>query len=130
MKSDQPIVWYYFRWHYSKGLKEALNIVGNFLWFVTNFFSIKLLVTTLFSPWKKMSENYGDGFDLGKYASAFIINSIMRTVGFITRIFIIAFGIISYLFVLSFSVAILFFWIFAPAILISSLIIGVTFLLI
>ena len=81
----------YFSWHYGAALKKGLIIWRNFLWFVAHFFSIGLLFRTLFSPWKRMHEYYGRGFDLGRYFETLIINVIMRLVGFFARsIFILA----------------------------------------
>ena len=129
-ENSQPMIWYYFKWHYGKGFKEAINTIKNFLWFVAHFFSFKLLFKTLFSPWKRMGESYGEGFDLGAFASAFIVNSLMRVVGFITRIIIIFVGLVTYVAVLLFGVAVLFIWMFAPVILMGCVLLAVTFIIV
>ena len=89
----------YVKWHYGRGLRELFGVAGNFLWFVTNFFSFKLLLKTLFSPWKRLGENYEGGFNLGAFASTFIVNGLMRTFGFITRLLVLLVGFVSYILV-------------------------------
>jgi hypothetical protein len=119
--------WMYVKWHYSQGLREIFQVVGNFLWFVSHFFSFKLLAKTLFTPWKRMGEIYNGGFDLGAFASTFVVNSLMRVVGFATRSVVLIVGFASYLFVLVFSFFILLIWVLAPVVLIGSLILSATF---
>jgi len=117
----------YVKWHYTQGLRELFGVAGNFLWFVSNFFSFKLLLRTLFAPWKRLSETYGGGLDLGAFASSLIINALMRAVGFCTKTVVILIGLVSYILVLVFSFFIFIIWILAPVILIGSAILSVTF---
>ena len=44
---EEPFFLAYVKWHYGKGLHELFSVAGNFLWFVTNFFSFKLLIISL-----------------------------------------------------------------------------------
>jgi len=122
--------WAYVKWHYGQGLRELFYVAGNFLWFVAHFFSFKLLLKTLFAPWKRLGETYGGGLDLKAFASTLIVNGLMRLVGFFTKIIVLFVGIISYLAVLVFSFCIFVIWVLAPAILIGSLILSVTFFVI
>ena len=57
----EPFFLAYVKWHYSQGLRELFGVSGNFLWFVSNFFSFKLFIKTLFAPWKRLGENYEGG---------------------------------------------------------------------
>ncbi len=122
--------WAYIKWHYSQGLQELFGVTGNFLWFVTNFFSFKLLLKTLFAPWKRLGEHYGGGFDLGAFASTLIINGLMRAVGFVTKTLVLLVGLISYILVLIFSLFISIIWLLAPVILLGSVILSITFFVI
>jgi len=123
----ESIFFAYSKWHYGRGLSELLAIIGNFLWFVAHFFSFKLLLRTLFAPWKRMTESYGQGIDLGVYASAFIVNSLMRAVGFVIKSVVLFMGLISYIAVALFSFFIIIIWTLAPLVLIGSLILSATF---
>jgi|SRR3989344_2459894 len=125
--NTNSIFWAYAKWHYGQGVRELVSVAGNFLWFLSHFFSFKLLTRTLFAPWKRMGEGYGQGFDLGRIASAFIVNLLMRAVGFVTRIIVLFVGFCSYLAILGLSLVVFLIWIFAPAILMGSLLLSVTF---
>lgn len=117
----------YLKWHYGRGLREILGVAGNFLWFTAHFFSFKLLLKTLVAPWKRLGENYNGGFDLEAFASAFIVNSLMRIVGFFTRTVVLLLGLASYILVFIFSLAIFIIWVLAPAVLLGSAILSATF---
>src|SRR3990167_2998375 len=105
------------KWHYGQGLRELFHVAGNFLWFVSHFFSFKLLGKTLFAPWRRLGESYGQGFDLGAFASAFIVNTLMRVVGFVSKVLVLFVGLVSYIFVIIFTFCILLIWVLAPFIL-------------
>ncbi|PIR40103.1 MAG: hypothetical protein COV33_01545 [Candidatus Zambryskibacteria bacterium CG10_big_fil_rev_8_21_14_0_10_34_34] len=120
----------YIKWHYGQGLKEFFGVMGNFLWFIVHFFSFKLLLKTLFTPWKRLGENYEGGFDLGAFASSVIVNGLMRTVGFVTKIIVLSVGVVSYVLVLVFAFFLFLIWILAPFILIGSVILSATFFVI
>lgn len=125
-----PFFLAYVRWHYGEGLRELFGVAGNFLWFVTHFFSFKLLLKTLFAPWKRLGETYSGGFDFGAFASTFIVNSLMRVVGFVTKTFVLLLGLVSYVLVLVFSLFIFVIWILAPFILLGSAVLSATFFVI
>jgi hypothetical protein len=117
----------YIKWHYGRGLRELFGVAGNFLWFVSHFFSFKLLIKTLFAPWKRLGERYEGGLDFGAFASSLIVNSLMRAFGFVTKTLVLLVGFISYILVLMFSFFILFIWVFAPLVLLGSAVLSATF---
>jgi hypothetical protein len=125
-----PFFLAYLKWHYGRGLREFFGVSGNFLWFVSNFFSFKLLLKTLFAPWKRLGEHYEGGLDLSAFASALIVNGLMRVVGFCTKTLVLLVGLVSYIVVLVFSFFIFIIWVLAPLILLGSLILSVTFFVI
>lgn len=118
----------YIKWHYGKGLKEFFGVASNFLWFLSNFFSFKLLLLTIFYPWKRLGEKYQGGFDFGAFASVFIINSLMRIFGFFSKIILIIIGFASYILAISLIFCFFVIWFLAPVVFVGSLIIGITFL--
>jgi len=85
----------YFKWHYGKSFLELLGIIKNLLSFVVHFFSFKLLLKTLFHPWRRMKENYAHGLDLGSLFSSLLVNTLMRIVGLISRLVLIFVGLIA-----------------------------------
>lgn len=106
---------YYFFWHYTKALRDAIRISGNYIWFVANFFSIGLLAQTLFSPWRRLRESGGRGRS-ESFVGALFVNTLMRLVGFCARSFTILCGFVA----LGFTVFLIFsafiVWIFLPVI--------------
>lgn len=118
----------YLKWHYTKGLQELFGVSRNFLWFVAHFFSFKLLLRTLFSPWRRMGESYGNMLsNFESFASAFVVNSMMRVVGFCSKIVVIAFGLVTYSVVFVFSLFILVIWLLAPIVVMGSAVLSATF---
>ncbi len=83
----------YFAWHYGRAFADMFHVWMNFLRFVFNFFSLSVLVKTLFDPWKRMGEAYPKGFDIVGIASTFLINMLMRFVGVMMRLIVIGIGL-------------------------------------
>lgn len=120
----------YFKWHYGQGLRESFLVLRNFLWFISHFFSFKLLSKTLFAPWKRMGEKYSGGFNFENFASALIVNLIMRAVGFVTRVIILSLGFLSYIFSVLLGFVTFMVWVFAPVVLIACIVLSITFFMI
>jgi hypothetical protein len=106
----------YIKWHYSQGLIELNNFFNNIFWFVLNFFSIRLLIRTLFSPWHMMGESYGDIFKVSEFMSSFVVNILMRIVGFIFRVLTIFISFVFIILTIASFVVSFVVWIFAPII--------------
>jgi hypothetical protein len=108
----------YFIWHYSLALKDIYNLILHFLEFIYHFFSIKVLSKTLFSPWRKLDEPYKGGLNVSLFFETFVVNVIMRVVGFFMRFFIIIVGFACLLLTVLGGVASYIVWILLPFILI------------
>ena len=85
----------YIRWHYHEGIKEFVSNGKSLISFLFHFFSIPVLLRTLFVPWKRLSENYTKTFDPGDLFGTFVTNTILRVVGAIMRIIVMLCGIVS-----------------------------------
>jgi hypothetical protein len=85
----------YTLWHYTEALKRMFGIWTNFLWFFYNFFSIPVLLKTLFAPFERLHESRTRKFDLEDALSTFAVNITMRLVGAVMRLAIITAGIIT-----------------------------------
>ena len=109
----QFIIWYFF-----ETPKEILKSWRNFLLFNFNYFSIPLLLKTLFSPWKKYKYSYGRGFDLHRYFDTFSFNIISRGIGAIVRVFTIIAGFVCEILILALGAIILSGWLILPVFLI------------
>lgn len=119
----------YFIWHYYDAPRKILITWRDFLKFGLNYFSIPLLVKTLFSHWKRYSWSYGRGFDVWRYIFIFFSNSFSRVMGAIMRIFLIVVGVFVETIIFLAGPLIFFGWLFLPAFLLSALIYGLRLIL-
>jgi hypothetical protein len=111
------LVPYYFTWHYTLAIKNLFHICLNFIWFIWNFFSFKILLKTLFTPYKRLTEHYNGGLDIERFLETIVVNLLMRIVGFIARSVVLILGLISLVIVSISSVFVLFIWLLLPFIL-------------
>lgn len=123
------LIFSYFTWHYSVALKELFGICKNFLWFVYHFFSIGVLGKTLFSPWQRMDEGYKKGFRIEAFFEVFIVNTIMRLLGFFVRGFVILIGCVVWLATLAMEIVVFVSWLFMPFIIVVLFISGLRLLI-
>ena len=84
----------FLSWHYSEGIKIYLKQYTHFLKYIVHFFSLSLLVKTLFSPWKKMLIENESGFNLSRYFQNLSFNLISRGIGAVVRTLLLITGII------------------------------------
>lgn len=120
----QNILFQYLIWHFFDMPKNILRAWRDYLRFNLNYFSVPLLLKTLFSPWRKYQVSYGKGFDLGKYLEAFFSNLIFRIFGAIIRAFLIIIGILAEMVIVLGGVMAFFAWLALPALLILGIYYG------
>jgi hypothetical protein len=111
------LVPYYFVWHYTLAIKNLFGICGNFIWFLYNFFSFKVLLQTLFSPYKRLTERYNGGLDIEQLLEVIVINILMRLVGFIARSIVLIIGFVVFILALLLIGVGIFVWLLLPFIL-------------
>ena len=128
MYHARPIFFEYIKFHYGRGIKEFFVVTKNFLWFIKNFFSFSIFIKTLFSPWHHLGEKYGSIIDLGSFASTFVINTIMRILGFSINVLVMFIGSLVYIFSIFSALALFIVWIFAPAIIVFMIVLSIIFL--
>lgn len=114
----QNIFIQYLGWHFFNLPKKILKAWRNFLVFNLEYFSVGLLLRTLFSHWRRYQFFYPRGFDIGQYAQVFFSNLISRTLGAVLRAFLIILGLIVELLILILGTLFFLAWLFLPLILI------------
>ena len=118
----------YLRWHYSVAFKDIVVIWMNVAWFIVHFFSVALLIRTLFAPWKRMSETYKrTGFE--DLAATAILNLLSRLVGASIRLVIIISGCILLVLAVLLLLAFFIVWVTLPPAALYLFLYGVTLLL-
>jgi hypothetical protein len=117
----QNIVFQWLFWQFFDMPRNILAGWKNFLKFGLNYFSIPLLLRTLFSPWHKYIWAYPRGLDIGKHLEVRISNLISRILGAILRIFLIILGILLEIFIIFVGLAVFLGWLILPIFLIFGL---------
>ena len=114
----------YLAWHYSIGLVDCLRLLANFLWFIYHFFSVPEVVRTLFSPWRRLGESYRVGFHPERVLEAFIVNTLMRLVGFVIRLVWLMVALVAIIITFLLGLLVMLVFLTAPAVIIASFVIG------
>ena len=104
----------YLKWHYLDATKDILKGWGNILWFNLNYFSVALLLRTLFSPWRGIQWQKRKGFYPGDILFTLLSNLISRIIGAIVRSFLITAGLFGTAVLFVLGISLLTFWLFFP----------------
>ncbi|MFH1401826.1 MAG: hypothetical protein ABIG40_02595 [Parcubacteria group bacterium] len=122
----------FFKWlifQFFDAPKEILKAWRNFLIFNLNYFSIPVLLRTLFAYWRKYSWDYPRGFDFLIYLEVAASNLISRILGAIMRIILICLGIAVEIFIFFLGGAVLLIWLILPVLIIFGIYHGARILL-
>lgn len=119
------IIFQWFRWHFIDASISILKAWRNFLLFGLNYFSIPLLLKTLFSPWHKYIWSYPRGFDIRKYFEVWTSNLVSRFVGASVRSFLIGVGICGEILIFIGGILVLVGWLILPLVSTFSLFFGI-----
>lgn len=117
-----PIALVFWRWYYGESVKDVLTGWKNFIIFALNYFSIPLLLKTLFAPWKRDITRRPHGLDLKKLFEYLAFNTISRGIGFLVRFFTIIVGIIFLILVIAAGAVFFVLWLILPLALIGLII--------
>ena len=101
------------RWWYGDGWRRRARIVSMQIDGVIDYFSIDLLLKTLFSPFRQISAGKVDG-PLGVQLRAFADRIISRVIGAMIRTVLLIFGLIAIASQVLFGGIILLVWVFIP----------------
>ena len=117
--SNQNIFVVWLFWHFYEMPKFLLDVWKNYILFALNFFSLPLLLKSLFAPWRKYKWNYPKGIDIGEFFSTLISNIFSRILGAIMRIVLIIVGIVFQILVVFAGLIIFLLWTLMPFIIIA-----------
>lgn len=113
----------YLKWHYTNAIFSLGKIQNNFFYFITEFFSIKLLVKNFFDPWKKMNYSYPERFNPKEFFYTLMTNLIVRIIGILMRSGLLLISLIICLLFIALYPFIILIWLLLPLI-VASLILG------
>lgn len=104
----------YFSWHYLFAPRQIIKIGKNFLIFLYHYFSVGLLVRSLFAPWKRQTIKRGPGFSFGDFFNVLSFNLISRSIGAFVRVAVLLGWLLVEIFILLFVPCFLLAWILLP----------------
>ena len=104
----------FISWYFIEKPKNLLKIGKNFFLFSLKYFSIILLLKTLFSYWRSYKWSYGKGFDIKRYIEVFLSNLISRTIGAIIRFLLIFVGLIIQVLIVLITIIVIVLWFSLP----------------
>ena len=119
-KLGRVSLWYhldrmeFISWFYQRGVTYYLRRWYFLLASIYHYFSIPILVFTMFSPWRKVVIEERTGYNVQKYLSNLVFNLISRSVGAVMRIILLISGIVLLLFAFLGGAAGLVVWLFLP----------------
>jgi len=115
----QNIAIIFLSWYYLVAPKKILTTWRNVLKFAWNFFSVELLLRTLFAPWKRdITKPTGSGFDPKALVDSLVINLISRLLGATVRFWVILLGLILEILIIILGLAFFIFWLMLPLLII------------
>ena len=104
----------FFAWHYRQAVPFFLSRWRYCILWVSHYFSLFLLLKSLFAPWKRMTAEGKTGFNLGNFFQKLTFNLISRGIGATVRLFLFFWGCLLLLMVALLGLPILFFWLILP----------------
>ena len=113
------IIGIFWRWYYGRAKKDVLKGWKNFIIFSLEYFSIPMLLRTLFAPWKRDITKRPRGLDLKKLFECLIFNLISRGIGFLVRFITICLGILFFFSVIILGAVFFIIWLFLPLIMLG-----------
>jgi hypothetical protein len=103
-----------FSWWYGNGWKQRATNLWLRTMKVADFFSVNILISTLFSPFRQIAGSGGGKQGLAGAMSAFFDTLVSRFVGFFARTFMILIGLIVIVFQGILSLVIIICWPLVP----------------
>ena len=100
-------------WWYGNGLRGRAKMIVDRISHTNDYFSVGLLLSTLFSPFRQISAGSVDG-PIGVQMRALGDKLISRMIGAIVRSFMIIFGLVVIVLQSLFGMIVLLFWLVIP----------------
>ncbi len=111
----------WFFWQFYGMPSFLLGVWKNYILFALNYFSLPVLLKSLFAPWRKYKWSYPKGIRVTEFFSTLISNVFSRLMGALVRIVLIAAGIVFQVFVIFAGLIIFLLWLAVPFIIIAGI---------
>jgi hypothetical protein len=104
----------WFLWHFYEMPVFLFGAWKNYILFALNYFSLPVLIFSLFSPWRKYRWVYPKGINIIEFFNTLISNIFSRILGAMMRIVLIAVGILFQIFVIFAGLVVFLAWLLVP----------------
>ena len=104
----------FFSWWYGSGLKKRFELLGSKLDLTRDFFSIGLLIKTLFSPFRMIDANVVKNGSLDQKIRSMVDKLISSFIGALIRLTVVIVGAFGLAFQAVFGLIAIGFWILMP----------------
>ncbi|MBI3337349.1 MAG: hypothetical protein HY005_01845 [Candidatus Staskawiczbacteria bacterium] len=111
-KENIIIMW--FLWQFYEMPKFLFSVWRGYILFILYYFSVPLLLRTLFSPWRRYNWIYPKVFDIKEFFNTFISNIFSRILGALCRIVLIMVGFVAQIFIFITGAAVILLWLLIP----------------
>ncbi len=122
----ENIVIMWLLWRFYEMPKFLFSVWRSYLLFGLNYFSIDLLLKTLFSPWRRYNWVYPKGFDIKEFFNTLVSNTFSRILGAICRMVLIIIGALAQIFIFVAGIFAIFLWLSIPFIIIGGILFFLT----
>jgi len=113
----------FFSWWYTSGWKQVITSLNRRMKIILELFSVKQLLQTLLSPWRRIISYPGSSF--GDKFRAIGDNLVSRVIGFVVRIFVLIAALATSIIVFIISLIELIIWPILPPAVIGLIILGI-----
>jgi hypothetical protein len=117
-----PMLIAFFSWWYGNGWQQVVNSFKSRLRSVAETFSVRQLLRTLFSPWKRIITPPGRSLEARFHAAA--DNAFSRCIGFIVRLGVLVAAVVCMLVIVVLSIIEIIVWPLLPLAVPGFIIIG------
>ncbi|MCL4427363.1 hypothetical protein M1534_03360 [Patescibacteria group bacterium] len=104
----------YLVWHFYEKPRDLIRVTRLWLRALNNYFSISILLRTLFYPWHRDVSTYEKGTGISERLNAWANNLISRGIGAIARLVVVLIGAISMAAVFAVGIIVVIGWFFVP----------------
>ncbi len=118
----------YIQWWYSRGLVRMFKYLKSFIIILSDTFSVRICLGTLFAPWKRDVAST-EGLSLQEKFGVWGFNLLARFFGMFIKTITLIIFLVCFIVLLVFDIIVFFVWLFLPLLLVEGVVIGVMYLL-
>lgn len=118
----------YIQWWYSYGLIRMFKYLRAFILILADTFSVKILVTTFFSPWRRDVIST-EGMSLQERFGVWGMNLIARLFGMFIKTITFLIFLVCFVVLIVFELAVIVIWLLLPMLLVEGIVVGIMFLI-